>query len=407
VTQFERVVPVLIEKADTLSPEDAVELQRAAYVFAHAHAATHAVDAQLIASTTWNALEVTAGQAHNELQALATDRSVGRIGVISGCADQMLEHLKVVPPGPRERRTKSAAAAVEDLQRELERIRLAAKEAIDATALGLSRQVAEATARSDALFAELQVAVTAERERLAAIDADARVHVDQQSSAAQSLKETVDRESARLTTLSSDWTTRLQTIADRGKSESDRVRDAGIESFRVKLEESVANWEDEASRVKTATDEELAFFRSQHERVLMILGVTAASEAAGTYLQEANAQKRQGDFWRLAAVAAFTAGAVVAFIQADGIASAVRGLTDAEITAVTAVRIAAAAVPLSGAGWLARQVAHHRDRERAARRMASELTAFRPFIAELSDPTKHIEEAVGRYFPGHGNGALR
>jgi len=54
-------------------------------------------------------------------------------------------------------------------------------------------------------------------------------------------------------------------------------------------------------------------------------------------------------------------------------------------------------------GYAARESSRHRRREANAERLATELTSFRPFLAELAVDKRNdlVEKATGRYFKGH------
>lgn len=67
-----------------------------------------------------------------------------------------------------------------------------------------------------------------------------------------------------------------------------------------------------------------------------------------------------------------------------------------------------APLALAIAGFAAfanKESGHHRRSERENRRLANELTTFRPFLAELSetDRNEQVKQAVGRYYTGQQN----
>ena len=64
------------------------------------------------------------------------------------------------------------------------------------------------------------------------------------------------------------------------------------------------------------------------------------------------------------------------------------------------------AVAIGGfAAFANKESGQHRKSERENRRLANELTTFRPFLAELSgeDSNEQVRQAVSRYYPGHQN----
>ena len=67
------------------------------------------------------------------------------------------------------------------------------------------------------------------------------------------------------------------------------------------------------------------------------------------------------------------------------------------------MRTAIVGAVLALAGFAMRESGQHRSRETETKRLANELTTFRPFLAELDEDDRNqlVQEASLRYFPGY------
>ena len=177
------------------------------------------------------------------------------------------------------------------------------------------------------------------------------------------------------------------------ENRSSEFRDAQIQRDQAWQDRS----EDQRSQGQALVDR-LEQYQTQAANVL---GVSAASVTADAYLNQAKHQRRQADIWRGISVATFLVAAVVGiiilFLLAPQDASAARwGVFYASRLAVLTVIVTVAAVALRESG-------QHRSSERENMRLASQLTTFRPFLAELTESERNrlISDASLRYFPGH------
>jgi hypothetical protein len=75
----------------------------------------------------------------------------------------------------------------------------------------------------------------------------------------------------------------------------------------------------------------------------------------------------------------------------------------AEMLAFFFVRAPALAILGAIAAYAIRESSQHRARDKENKRLANELTTFRPFLEELKEDerTNQIVRASDRYFPGH------
>jgi hypothetical protein len=139
----------------------------------------------------------------------------------------------------------------------------------------------------------------------------------------------------------------------------------------------------------------------QEERARQIVGVTAASGAAGSYVKEATEQRQEADTWRRVAVALGLLLLAGAFVS--GIVSPPSGnMSVGEAVSFFSVRLSVGGALGGVIYFIISQSDEHRRRERSAKRLADQLTAFRPFLAELNDAERNIliSEAWRRFFPG-------
>jgi len=132
-----------------------------------------------------------------------------------------------------------------------------------------------------------------------------------------------------------------------------------------------------------------------------LLGFTGAASVAKAFIDEAESQRKEADRWRLIGLfvfALFGVGAFVAFALFP---------PDPSFDSLDFVRYAFIRLPVflalaPAVRWLIGQANEHRQRERAARIRGQELSAFRPFVAELDQDGLYdaIEAASIRYFRG-------
>lgn len=147
----------------------------------------------------------------------------------------------------------------------------------------------------------------------------------------------------------------------------------------------------------------IGYLKQTADNAEQILGITAASATAGAYLSEADRQKRQADGWRWGAVAAFIVAGIlgIALLIWPGISA------DGDFSNIVRFYLTRLTVVLGAVGlglYLVRESGQHRNRERENKRLANELTTFRPFLAEITAEERNelVKQASERYFLGNG-----
>lgn len=153
---------------------------------------------------------------------------------------------------------------------------------------------------------------------------------------------------------------------------------------------------------KSRIEVELAHLQDTARKAEELLGITAASGTAAAYQEEANRQARRADFSRYFAILGLMAAILIGY----GTLQFLNPPTNANGTATIFFYIARTtllAVAVALPAYAIRESSQHRARERHNRRLASELTTFRPFLAELPEAERNqlIKDASQRYFPGH------
>lgn len=162
---------------------------------------------------------------------------------------------------------------------------------------------------------------------------------------------------------------------------------------------AAAAFKERLDELETQASSLTSSLKEKDEQAAMILGQAAASVVAGGYIQEAREQRKEADTWRLIAIGiAIAILALVAISQAFAPLEASASLE--ETLHDVLVRSPFGLVPTLVASFAIRESGKHRAREQTARRLALELTAFRPFLAELpvSDRNSVISKGASRYF---------
>jgi hypothetical protein len=198
-----------------------------------------------------------------------------------------------------------------------------------------------------------------------------------------------------------------QQLATHVATEQERQRDfsAVIEtvrqSARTETDAEVANVRTAAAQFQQEGDQLMASLRGLEQQAKEITGVTAAAAVIGSYITEADEQRQEADTWRKWASALLVLVVVGAIVTT--LWSPLRnGVTTGQILEYGLTRVPIVLVLGGVFTYAAQQSNAHRVRERRARRRAMELTAFRPFIGELSREDQHelIKETTRKYFRG-------
>ncbi|MBM2826825.1 MAG: hypothetical protein HW403_889, partial [Dehalococcoidia bacterium] len=123
---------------------------------------------------------------------------------------------------------------------------------------------------------------------------------------------------------------------------------------------------------------------------------------AGAYLNDAQNQRGQADLLR---VVSFVLGGVAAVFGYFSLLQLQLG-PDAEVVTRIyqyAARTGILVLLVSFAVYAGRESSKHRSRENESKRLANQLSTFRPFLAELDSASRDdlVKGASERYFPGY------
>jgi len=194
----------------------------------------------------------------------------------------------------------------------------------------------------------------------------------------------------------------LQAEAARAKDFTDSLTSSSA-NFQEKLSTLIADTDAKLEDVRTRGETAIGALEGYDEQARNIVAFRAAAGVVGSYATVAKEQLKQADIWRgralLLLAAVFASVVVSAYLSPLG---------DENVSTEDFVEYSLTRVPivltLGGLwGYAARESSKHRKREVNAERLATELTSFRPFLAELTVDKRNdlVEKATGRYFKGH------
>lgn len=251
----------------------------------------------------------------------------------------------------------AVAAEAEPVRAELDRIRAEA-----------DQKVTEVTQQTDARIAEVRTEIDSQKARL-----DQVISAEQEQFSERQVKREDSFEESR---------TRLE--AAFGASTDKLLTDNTKRLNLLNKEAAMA----------------METLKTYEGRAAQIVGITATAGVAGAYKTEADDQRKEADSWRQRAFAVglfllVSAGLVIGF-------GAPAETSTRELLVFSAIRLPVGLALLGAFTYAARESGQHRRREQKARLRFMELTAFRPFLAELegSDLTDEIKAAARRFFVG-------
>jgi archaellum component FlaC len=239
--------------------------------------------------------------------------------------------------------------------------------------LSESARVAQQNIQTDAArrIEELRTEITNQKTRLdTAIEQQATQFISDQTDRSKAFSEI-------LTKLSSDLQQKIDSLITEARAQIEGVQQEGAQAVRT-----LQDFEDQARN---------------------IVAVTAASGVAGSYVAVAREQPRQANLWRWIALILL----VLVFVSVSASTLIHSPLGAGNLSAQDFAEYGLTRIPIVLAltglwGYAARESSRHRRREAEAERLATELTSFRPFLAELPRDQQQeiVKEASRRYFKG-------
>ncbi len=338
--------------------------------------------------------------AETELDAFFENADQGHLQNADVHIDNVAVELRVFPPLPPSKESAAVVKAAKGYAEQIGSLERAARENLRSLASdieGLATEVVNAKQELESLAkdeegqrqqakSDLEVKVSESRGEIDAKVSEARGEIDAQK---VRLDQAITQQQESFL---ANQQSRLEEFNNSQKS-----REA---TFGEKAEAALTDAKSRFDGLETRAQALVESLEGQENRARQIVGLTAATEVAGAYIKDAEVQKRNADQWRLAALVIF-----LVVIAATPFA-VLRDPPDTDASASETITYVLSRIPLllggGVGGYLIKESGSHRRRERDSRRMANELTTFRPFLAELQEGEMQTEirEASKRYFQG-------
>jgi hypothetical protein len=268
-------------------------------------------------------------------------------------------------------------------------------------------------AAANRIYSEIQTAATNAQSQLDSLLSTADARVSEVTRDASKVREelvnakvafdqNLTAQKTRVDAFIQNGQAQLTELQSKVAAEALTRREELSKEFTAEAEKQRSTWESKFTELADDVRRHLDFFRDQETVAQRILGAVAASQTAGTYLEESAQQKKEANRWRWLSFLTWIGAIGIALWSAHEVTSSVGDVSGSRLVAISAARLAVAGVALSFAFWVSAQSGHHRKREQEARTIAGELTTLRPFLAELPDDElrKLLGAAFDRYFPG-------
>jgi len=388
-----------------LAPQPALRLRRAQAVVDRLKARLNRTEAAFVPVPALDKLVPHLQKAQAAIQAFLSDNNEGHLATLDASIDMMLTEANFFPTLPFSAQRKITAQAAEDYARHLDELESAVRDRLGELITQMQTQSSEFGATVASTMQQLEQLQRTADEKSAALAADIESRTTQ-------LKADSEARMAELKAEIDGQKTRLDAVIAQQQAAFAEAQERRLQEFKESLTSLETKFAQLAGALvddtKSKLDQLLAqatasvqSLEKQEQRAAKIVGVTAAAGVTGSYTKEADEQRLQADIWRWITIGV----AVAVAIYAGAI-----GLITPPSADMSAPDIAAYAFTRGPFGLLIfvllpyaiRQAGHHRQREQLARRRAMELTAFRPFLAELPEQERNVQitEASKRFFRG-------
>ena len=361
-------------------------------VLRHVQTRFSAVDPRLISVTTLGALESNAERLEDAVRQFIEDRDEQRIRAALDQCDGLLVHVSQLPPTPLDDAEDVVRDFIEPIRQEIGGLKTQ-----------LDEQVSQFRSESEELSTQLQRTSNNAEIELSKLEGESKNRQNSLDTKIETTETQFQRRADSIRSQVDVQVTRLDAVISTTQDRYAAAEENRAEQFRqaqVNRESASQEQSDEAAH---QLNELLTQLRDSQDQAEHVLAISAASGTAAAYVNEAEHQRRQADLWRWISVGTFfvatVVGIIILFLFVPEDASAARWAV------FYASRLAVLAGVVAVAGVALRESGQHRSRERENMRLASELTTFRPFLAELSGEERSglIGEASHRYFPGHAD----
>ncbi|MCL4241949.1 MAG: hypothetical protein KJ048_11405 [Dehalococcoidia bacterium] len=394
---IEALVDQLTESG--LSEESCDLANRQAAVARHVRTRVYGADPRLVPTSALKTLETGLEQVRVALAAFQSSLDPSNLGAADNASEALLNDLRLIPVTRRSGTEADASSAFLSTVASLEARIQSARESLEAAATRISAEIQ--TAAADAR-SQLDSLLSTAEARVSEVTSDAATVREELANAQVAFEQGLTAQKTRVDTFIQNGQTQLTELQSRISGEALTQREEHSKEFTEEAENQRSTWEATFKELADGVGRHLEFFRDQETVAQRILGKIAASQTAGTYLEESSQQQKEANRWRWLSFFIWIGAIVIAVWSAHEVTSSVSDVSGSRLVAISAARLAVAGVALSFAFWVSAQSGHHRKREQEARTIASELTTLRPFLAELPDDElrKSLGAAFDRYFPG-------
>jgi len=386
-----------------LAPQPALRLRRAQAVVDRLKARLNRTETAFVPVPALDKLVPHLQNAQAAIQAFLSDNNEGHLATLDAYIDMMLTEANFFPALPFSAERKITAQAAEDYARHLGELESAIRSRLDQVITQMQAQSNEFSVTVAAVVQQLQQLQKTADEKSAALAADiesrtAELKAESESRMAE-LKAEIDGQKTRLDATIAQQQTAFAEAQERRLQEfKDSL--ASLETkFGQKADALLDDTKSKSEQLLAQASASVKSLETQEERAAEIVGVTAASGVTGAWVKEADEQRLQADIWRWIAIAIAVLVVIYAWVIALIGQSADMSAADTAVYALTRSPGFLIAIVFP---YAVRQSGHHRQREQVARRRAMELTAFRPFLAELPEQERNQQLIDGskRFFPG-------
>lgn len=382
-----------------LSEESLELVERQAVVARHVRTRVYAADPRLVPTSALETLESSLDQVRIALIAFQSSNDPANLDAADRASEALLNELRLIPVTRRSGTEADASSAFLSTVASLEERIKSATESFEAAATRIYSEIQTAATNAQSQLDSLLSTADA---RVSEVTRDASQVREELANAKVAFDQDLTAQKTRVDTFIQNGQAQLTELQSKVAADALTQREELSKEFTAEAEKQRSTWESKFTELADDVRRHLDFFRDQESVAQRILGAIAASQTAGTYLEESAQQKKEANRWRWLSFLTWIGAIGIAVWSAHEVTSSVGDVSGSRLVAISAARLAVAGVALSFAFWVSAQSGHHRKREQEARTIASELTTLRPFLAELPDDElrKLLGAAFDRYFPG-------
>jgi len=378
-----------------VTPESLSYLHRAERVLAYFRARLHNTERALLTPYLLDRAAPHLQNARGQVDAFVSSNNEDYLRTVDAEMDGLLNEMPSFPPLPFNKEATAAREAAESYSQRLVDIEADIRNRVDALATQMDSTSTDFAQRAQAADERLTAVTTAAAESAARIESETETHIAE-------VRGQIDTQVARLDAAITQTQGTFSEAQERRLAEFAESQTKREEAFGTRVDELMNSSKAVLDDLVAKGQSSVRALEEQEDRAAQIVGITAASVVTGAYMKEAAEQRSEADKWRYWALGS----ALVLLIYL--VVMALRFPPGHDLSATGWLTYWSPKLPFGIVvtavfPYLMRQSGGHRQRERSARRMAMELTAFRPFLSELdeADRKKLIAEAQRRFFPGY------